>query len=430
MKKLIPFLLVILSMSLFSQEPTYWEKIDFEFDSGIKFISLRNHINYPFVVTTDSSSVYYFDNYDDEGIKLVNTPSSDIKESHLLLKNDTNIIFILTEDKRLFVTANYGNSWQQIDNEVNNSSINSIAIIVDMIVIGTGIRGAYACDSYPNSWKQIKNGLENRAITELFTDQSRFYCLSDDKKVLWCNPHSQDSIKWFIEQDLFNFKVIKNIKKRGFELVFFDENNSIIVLDDFGSKQEIQMSDSIIATCFAAHGLHCLVLSGTTDEIPYGANLLIGTKNHGIYSTFLSHPYNSSMNNLSSELMNEEISFLVFNEDIFSSFCMAGTAIGNLYYAFVNTASVNEYSTISKVNIFPQPSNGKSTLIFTLPKISNISIKLYNTLGIELKTIADGYFNEGENSISIDVSGLADGVYLVAINYNGKTVVEKMVVRK
>ena len=59
-----------------------------------------------------------------------------------------------------------------------------------------------------------------------------------------------------------------------------------------------------------------------------------------------------------------------------------------------------------------------------------LSIKIYNTLGMELKTIAEGCFNEGENTVPIDVSDLPSGVYLVAIRYDGGTIVEKLVVRR
>jgi hypothetical protein len=49
---------------------------------------------------------------------------------------------------------------------------------------------------------------------------------------------------------------------------------------------------------------------------------------------------------------------------------------------------------------------------------------------MELKTIADGYFNEGDNTVPIDVSDLPGGIYLVAIRYEGGSVVEKLVVSR
>jgi hypothetical protein len=49
---------------------------------------------------------------------------------------------------------------------------------------------------------------------------------------------------------------------------------------------------------------------------------------------------------------------------------------------------------------------------------------------MELKTIADGYFNEVENNVSVDVSDLAIGIYLIAIRYVGGIAAEKMLVTR
>ena len=93
---------------------------------------------------------------------------------------------------------------------------------------------------------------------------------------------------------------------------------------------------------------------------------------------------------------------------------------------------VDEYNsnTSLQTQIYPQPASDKAKLNFTLPQSSQVSIKLYNTLGIELKTIANTFFSEGLNSIPIDLSNFSDGVYFVVIDYQGERVVEKIVVRK
>lgn len=67
---------------------------------------------------------------------------------------------------------------------------------------------------------------------------------------------------------------------------------------------------------------------------------------------------------------------------------------------------------ISLEQNYPNPFNPSTNISFSLPKTSNISLKVYNMLGQEVATIFEGRVGHGEHSFKFDAGNLASGVYL------------------
>ena len=62
---------------------------------------------------------------------------------------------------------------------------------------------------------------------------------------------------------------------------------------------------------------------------------------------------------------------------------------------------------------YPNPFNGVTIIRYSLPSASRITLKLYNILGEELRTILDGHEEAGEKATVLDLSKLSTGLYLV-----------------
>ncbi len=70
---------------------------------------------------------------------------------------------------------------------------------------------------------------------------------------------------------------------------------------------------------------------------------------------------------------------------------------------------------------YPNPFNPTSTIIFDVPRTSHISVKVYDLLGREVKTLADGLYEAGEYRILADFSEQSSGIYfcrMLADNYS------------
>jgi beta-lactamase superfamily II metal-dependent hydrolase len=67
-------------------------------------------------------------------------------------------------------------------------------------------------------------------------------------------------------------------------------------------------------------------------------------------------------------------------------------------------------------------------LSFTLTASSFVSVRLYNLVGVDLRSLADGYFPAGTYHISLQGIGLPSGVYFVRLRTPFETLVRKAVV--
>jgi len=61
---------------------------------------------------------------------------------------------------------------------------------------------------------------------------------------------------------------------------------------------------------------------------------------------------------------------------------------------------------------YPNPFNPETKIKYSLPKSSYITLKVYNSLGQEVKTLFEGFRQPGDYTATFDGSGLSSGLYL------------------
>ncbi|KAA0240574.1 MAG: T9SS C-terminal target domain-containing protein [Chlorobiota bacterium] len=67
----------------------------------------------------------------------------------------------------------------------------------------------------------------------------------------------------------------------------------------------------------------------------------------------------------------------------------------------------------------PNPFNPSTTISFTLPVESYVTIKLFNMLGQEVAKIADGSFQTGSHNFEFNAQNLTSGAYIYTLEANG-----------
>jgi molybdopterin converting factor small subunit len=67
---------------------------------------------------------------------------------------------------------------------------------------------------------------------------------------------------------------------------------------------------------------------------------------------------------------------------------------------------------------YPNPFNPATTIRFTLPEASLVSIKVYNLIGEEVATLVNNTLTGGSHSVVFNAANLASGVYLYRIQTN------------
>jgi cyclomaltodextrinase / maltogenic alpha-amylase / neopullulanase len=79
---------------------------------------------------------------------------------------------------------------------------------------------------------------------------------------------------------------------------------------------------------------------------------------------------------------------------------------------------------------YPNPFNPSTTISFNIPSSGNVELKIYDILGREVAILLNGPQQSGEHRVNFNSSGLASGIYIYRINYNGSSYSRKMMVLK
>ncbi|GJQ31995.1 MAG: hypothetical protein HBSAPP04_08340 [Ignavibacteriaceae bacterium] len=79
---------------------------------------------------------------------------------------------------------------------------------------------------------------------------------------------------------------------------------------------------------------------------------------------------------------------------------------------------------------YPNPFNPSTTISFSVPSKSFVTVKVYNVLGKEVATLANGEFESGRHSVDFNASDLASGVYYYTISAGNFSSTKKMILMK
>lgn len=83
-----------------------------------------------------------------------------------------------------------------------------------------------------------------------------------------------------------------------------------------------------------------------------------------------------------------------------------------------------------KLNIYPNPFNPTTTIDYTVPQSSNISIVIYDVLGREIKRLVEGFKKAGHYSIIWTADTVASGTYFCRMESGTYLQTQKMILLK
>ncbi len=105
------------------------------------------------------------------------------------------------------------------------------------------------------------------------------------------------------------------------------------------------------------------------------------------------------------------------------------TAHIGFWYLPTGTLSVDEKEIVrTGGNVleqnFPNPFKESTTIRFNLVKRSDVTLKVYNTAGQEMATIAAGEYESGQHEVTLNSSEIPSGVYVYQLQV-GKNVLQR-----
>jgi photosystem II stability/assembly factor-like uncharacterized protein len=79
---------------------------------------------------------------------------------------------------------------------------------------------------------------------------------------------------------------------------------------------------------------------------------------------------------------------------------------------------------------YPNPFNPKTIIEFDIPKNSFVILKVYNSIGVEVKTLFNGYITAGAHKLDFDAISLPSGVYFYQMTAGDYIQTRKMILIK
>jgi uncharacterized delta-60 repeat protein len=79
---------------------------------------------------------------------------------------------------------------------------------------------------------------------------------------------------------------------------------------------------------------------------------------------------------------------------------------------------------------YPNPFNPTTTIQFSLPQAGDVTLKVYNLLGEEVKTLINEYKQIGNHSIQFNANNLASGIYFYRLQAGSFIETKKMILMK
>jgi poly(beta-D-mannuronate) lyase len=79
---------------------------------------------------------------------------------------------------------------------------------------------------------------------------------------------------------------------------------------------------------------------------------------------------------------------------------------------------------------YPNPFNPSTTIRYSIPQRGNVTLKVFNSIGKQVKELVNQEQPQGTYQIRFDASALASGVYYSTLCFNGMTATQKIILMK
>jgi flagellar hook assembly protein FlgD len=128
-----------------------------------------------------------------------------------------------------------------------------------------------------------------------------------------------------------------------------------------------------------------------------------------------------------------------FSAQFDQGMCEFASADGNILPSVqlqLPTVSLSEPTEFSLMQNYPNPFNPSTTIKYSLANESNVTLKIYNSLGQNVREFKEGTRQQGNYEINFNAAGLSSGIYLFSISAqstdgkNNFSAVKKMILMK
>jgi hypothetical protein len=435
----------------------YWGKTSIP-SVGIKALAFCNvkYVNNTgaLIALTKDNKIYrlFFNNDNITNNTEELKPSVDSIEFTSIAAIDTTI-YLGTNKKGIFYSTDFGNSWNNITQNIGEEYISSISVNehynypnknTKYILVGTK-NGLYISYDNSNQWNKMDNELNGKDIYKIFTfdyinyiDEMDVFISTNDSDVYIATDMNFKFDKTYFKDN--TKEKINSISVNEFNNLCYAISDSILYKLDETSTWQAESIDSQPKLMNTIISFQFEALSGYKKDslinkyqedfpIEYDQNLFVSSIDKGIM-IYSERQYEKFWLDANDSIKNKSTTSLITNYHISDSYFFAGTKNDGIYYLKILIGNVDFSSNNSSDLTIINDNDRLVKLKLNLTSYDFVKLELYDLQGNKMSDIFNDYLSEGEHNLDLDISDLQSGIYFIKLQLNGKTTVKKMLVTK
>jgi photosystem II stability/assembly factor-like uncharacterized protein len=284
-----------------------------------------------------------------------------------------NYIMICGANGTILVSNDYGDSWSALTSPVN-STLNDIMFVQHSEGSVSELKGFIAGDGgvilstqdYGQTWMQISTGVTEN-LKSVYTYTDGYLCAAGNNGTMITSHdggQSWSSVTTGITDNINDVKFVDN------DVVIASCDNGIILRS--GDKAETWT-----------------VIQTTSQSDLFSVNF--GSSTFGI-----------SVGENSTELYTNDGGLTWENRETEKP-------------VTVNSTNSNDVMLLQN---YPNPFNPSTIISYELPFNATVSVKIYDMIGKEVRTLANGFQNAGRYNVTFNASNLSSGIYFYVLKAN------------
>ena len=363
-------------------------------------------------------------------------------------------IFAGTYQGGVFLSTNYGTNWDQINNGITDSVIRSLANNGSNIFAGSSNNGLFLSTNNGTNWKTLSNGLSGDYIIYSLAVKG-----TDVFAGTWGN-----GIQLSTNNGLSWITINNGLTEKFISALALSENNIFAGTSDSG----VFLSTNYGANWTKAdNGLPNIRISAIAVS---GNNIFVGTEGFGVFRSTDNGTNWVDINNGLSNAMVEALTrsgtnifagsyggvclttnygttWIPVNDGLYENIYIWSLAVdGSYIYVGTDTTGIwrrplSELVGITKENAelpkqfvlsqnYPNPFNPSTVINYHVSANSHVTLKIYNLLGVVVRTLVDERQSPGNYSSPFEAKDLPSGIYFYKLEAGQFTQVKKMILVK
>ncbi len=321
----------------------------------------------------------------------------------------------------VFFSTNSGTSWSLLNNGLpNNVYITSLAVSGTNIFAGTLMGGVYLSTNNGKNWSQVNNGLPtNSWILSLVANDTMIFAgtqvgvfLSTNNGTNWTQVNNGLTNSYVNSLALSGKNIFAGTSGDG---VYLSQNNGISWL-----QVNNGLPNNSWIFSFAVSGTNIFI--GTYDATTNNHKVYLSTNNGAMWSQVNNGlPTNINVNSLD-----------IIGPNIFVG--TAGNGVWRCPLSEIITAIEDKQNnfpiSFSLQQNYPNPFNPTTTINYSVPKTSFVTLKVYDVLGKEITTLVNHETRSGNYSVEFNASKFISGVYYYRMQAGSFVETKKLIVLK